>query len=667
VTRFAREWFSGAELAAESLPGMPKSERGWTLRAQREGWIAADREGSGWQPRKGRGGGLEFHISNLTEDQQAALAMRYPAEAAGAPTRLADLPATAPKRALLAAERWEWFDRRPEAVKAIARTRLQALQAVAALRSSAVPKTRAMQRIAAEHKATVQSLYNWEAAVRGVGESDWLPFLAPHYAGGGSHAAECPADAWEELKADYLRLEAPGFADCYRRLQMRAGVMGWTLPCERTLRRRMDALPAAVVTLAREGEEASKRQYPAQQRDRGVFHALEAVNADGHLWDVFVRWPDGSVARPMMTCFQDLYSGKLLAWRIDRSESAHSFRLAFGDLVEAWGIPDKVWLDNTRAAANKTMTGGVATRFRFKVRDEEPLGILPTMGIEVHWTRPYSGQSKPIERAFRDFAGGTAKHPRFAGAYTGNNPTAKPENYGSAAVPLDDFIGTVGAAMVEHNARPGRTGGVCRGRSFDDTFAESYAQAPIRRASAAQRRLWLLAAEAVKVRADSTVHMAGNRYWSPLLTDLIGQSVTLRFDPDSLHDAMQIYRADGSFLGQAECQEAAGFDSTEAARQHGRARRAWLRAQKDALAAERRMSVAELAALHAAADAPAPEKPEARVVRAIFPTAGATALLAEAQPDEDDSRGQALMIKGLRELAEARGRHLVAVPDDDGA
>ncbi len=666
MTRFAREWFSGAELAAESLPGMPASERGWTLRAQRDGWIAADREGSGWRPRKGRGGGLEFHISNLTEDQQAALAMRYPAQADGTPTRLADLPAKAPARALLAAERWEWFDGRPEAVKAIARERLQALQAVAALRSSAVPKTRAMQRIAAEHKATVQSLYNWEAAVRGVGESDWLPFLAPHYAGGSSHAAECSPEAWDALRVDYLRQEEPGFSECYRRTLKLARQHGWTMPCERTMRRRMEALSDTLVLSARSTADALKRRFPAQQRDRGVFHALEAVNADGHTWDVFVEWPDGSIGRPVQTTFQDLYSGKILSWRIDRTESSHSFRLAFGDLVESWGVPDKVWLDNTRAAANKTMTGGVPTRFRFKVRDEEPLGILPTLNVEVHWTKPYSGQSKPIERAFRDFAAETAKHPRFAGAYSGNSPTAKPGNYGSRAVSLDEFIEVVGQAMIEHNARPGREGGVCRGRSFDQVFAESYAQAPIRRASEAQRRMWLLAAEAVRVRADSTVHLAGNRYWAPFLSDLVGQNVTLRFDPDSLHDPLCIYRADGSFLGDAECLEPVGFDSTEAARQHGRARRAWLRAQKDALAAERRMSVAELAALHAAADAPAPEKPEAKVVRAVFPTAGATALRADTQPDDDESRGQALMIKGLRELAEARGRHLVAVPDDTG-
>ena len=28
-------------------------------------------------------------------------------------------------------------------------------------------------------------------------------------------------------------------------------------------------------------------------------HALEHVNIDGHKWDVFVRWPDGTVGRPV--------------------------------------------------------------------------------------------------------------------------------------------------------------------------------------------------------------------------------------------------------------------------------------------------------------------------------------------------------------------------------
>lgn len=662
-----KQWFTAAQLAEADLPGMPRSRAGVQKLIEREGWEAEARREITWRERKGKGGGAEYHIRNLTPDQQAKLLRAHSPEPEGTPSRPELLPNSISRDQLRAAERWEWFDGKPEGVKAVARKRLEALLAVDALRAGGLGKTQAMRQVAASHGFTVQSLYNWENQVLCLPRADWLPFLAPHYAGGAAQQAECPPDAWEELKADYLRLEAPAFSDCYRRLQKRAAVMGWRLPTERTLRRKIEALPPTVLCLAREGEEVLKRKYPAQQRDRGIFHALEAVNADGHTWDVFVRWPDGSIRRPVMTAFQDLYSGKILSWRVDYSESSHSFRLAFGSLVEDWGIPDRIWLDNTRAAANKTMTGGTSTRFRFKVKAEEPLGILPALGVQVNWTTPYSGQSKPVERAFRDFASGTAKHPAFAGAYTGNSPDAKPENYGSAAVPLDQFLQVVGEAMVEHNARTGRQGGVCRGRSFDQVFAESYEKAPIRRATEAQRRLWLLAAEAVKVRADGSVHLAGNRYWADQLSGLIGHAVTLRFDPDALHEPVQLYRQDGSYLGEAECLEAVGFDSTEAARQHGRARRAWLRAQKDMLAAERRMSVRDLAALHAAAETLPPPKPEARVVRPVFPASGSAALKVEHDQDERETRGQELMLKGLQERAAAAGRRFFVVPDEEEA
>ncbi|PZX22172.1 bacteriophage Mu transposase [Rhodobacter capsulatus] len=65
-------------------------------------------------------------------------------------------------------------------------------------------------------------------------------------------------------------------------------------------------------------------------------------------------------------------------------------------------------------------------------------------------------QAKPIERAFRDIADRLTRHPAFAGAYVGNKPTAKPENYGSRAIPLADFLAITAREIAEHNARPGR-------------------------------------------------------------------------------------------------------------------------------------------------------------------------------------------------------------------
>lgn len=621
----SQDWFTVAELAALGLEGLPTSLPNLRAFAERNGWLGGD-EGRGWRKRAGRGGGIEFNLRVLPEVAQAQLCLRL-----SAPAGSADAARH---------ERWEWFERQPKAKRDRAAERLAALDAVAKLCAAGGNKVAAMAIVAEQLGRQKSSLYGWEARVRGVHRADWLPHLADGW-GGGSERAECPAEAWDVLRADWLRPERPTFEACYRRLQAIAAQQGWQLPSKRTLERRLEDIPEAVRVAARDGIEALKRLYPAQERSRAHFHALEAVNADGHKWDVFVRWPDGDIVRPMMLAWQDLYSGKLLSWRIDKSENKESTRLSFGDLVEEYGIPDKAWLDNGRQFASKWITGGAPTRYRFKIRDEEPLGLLTQMGVQVHWTNPYSGQSKPIERMFRDFATDTAKHPAFAGAYVGNNPMAKPENYGNAAVPLDVFLRVVGEAIAEHNARPGRESAVCNGRSLDAAFAESYATAPIKRAAPAQRRLWLLAAESVLCAPrDGSITLMGNRFWAEFLVALRGTRVTVRFDPQAMQSELAVYRGDGSFLGSAECVEAAGFDDADAAREHARKRKAWMRGQKMMLEAERKLSPQQIAAM-----LPQPETPVTPERKVIRPTFGNTALKPREQVLPEQSEDEARMVR----------------------
>lgn len=621
-----KEWFSASEIATMRLPALPTVKANVIALADREGWRN--------RPREGRGGGLEYHWSAIPAVARAKIALD------GVSTCL-DKPAAGRE------EMWAWFGRLSPKKRAKAAQKLAALEAIEALIRSGTGKVQAMMLAAKEAKVQVSSLYSWEGATRGFDRADWLPALAPRQAGAGREA-DCSPDAWAFIRADYLRPERPPFVGCYRRLLAAAAVHGWTMPAGRTLERRLLALPVGVRVLAREGAEALKRMYPAQIRDRGVFHALEAVNGDGHKWDVFVRWPDGHIGRPLMVTFQDLYSGKILAWRI--SETAHkgAVRLAFGDLVEQWGIPDNCWLDNGRDFASHWITGRTPNRYRFKIRDDQPEGIMTQLGVKVHWTMPYSGQSKPIERAFRDLAGDLAKHPKFAGAYVGNTPTAKPENYGKSAVPLDVFIQTVAEGIAEHNARIGRRSPTAAGRSFDATFKESYDRSPIRWATAEQRRLWLLAAEGVGVASqDGSVRLMGNRYWAPFLLDFRGQKVAVRFDPEALHEDLQVYRLDGGYLGAAACTEAAGFADADAARDHARARKAWLRSQKDMLAAEQKLSIRDVAAMLPKIEpAPAPER---RVVR--LATTGGRALAAkEAVANDEQSDTERHWIAGMRNL-----------------
>lgn len=643
-----REWWTAAEFAAMGLPTVPATDRAVQLMIERGGHRAPHLEFPAnpagiWRKRRARGGGYEYRMDVLPGAAQTRLAMRLRRQAKAAEPERADGSAEV-------LERHRWFDALPERRKSQARDRLALLLAVRDLQLAGTSRDIAMMEVAASAGVSLRTLYNWAGLVAGLDRADWLPALAPRFTGRTAEV-ELPEGAWQAFAADYLRNERPTLESCYRRLQGLAKAKGWQLPSAKTFERRVAALPRTTVVLAREGVEALRRLYPAQERDRSSFHALEGVNADGHKFDVFARWPDGEVSRPILVGFQDLLSGMVLSWRIARTENAATVLLAFGDLVETWGIPDHCWLDNGRNFASKWFTGGTPNRYRFKVRENDPNGVLTALGVEVHWTTPYSGQSKPIERAWRDFADSISRHPAFAGAWTGNTIDAKPENYASKAIPIDQFETVVAEGIAEHNARLGRRSKACGGRlSFAQVFNASYADAIIRKASPEQCRLWLLAAEGVAVRKDGSVHLEGNRYWHERLIDHIGHKVVLRFDPDALHDGVHVYRLDGAHIVEAPVIEAVGFADTTAAREHARARKSWIRAQKELLKSERRLSIEELAAMLPAAEADAPA-PAPKVIR---PTFGNLAVAASprpaSEPDYDQDEVMESFGKGLRAL-----------------
>jgi putative transposase len=143
-------------------------------------------------------------------------------------------------------------------------------------------------------------------------------------------------------------------------------------------------------------------------------------------------WNEGAA---LLVLWIDLFSGLPLSRRVDRTENLDAVRLSFGDAL-SYGIPAEVYLDNGRAFAAKWMSGRIKHRFRFKLMPEEPAGIFNLLGIKVHWTKPYHGQAKPIERFFREVKDRITKHPAFAGAYLGANPKDAPEHRGQRVIPI---------------------------------------------------------------------------------------------------------------------------------------------------------------------------------------------------------------------------------------
>ncbi|MCY1669313.1 transposase domain-containing protein [Rhizobium sp. SL86] len=519
---------------------------------------------------------------------------------------------------------WHAYEALSSEHKILCEARLKALQIAEDLEAGGMTSRAAVTMACARAGVTKSAFYEWRKLVAGHAREDWLAALAPSY-NTETKWAECHQEAWDILKSDYLRPERPTFSACYRRVVKLAKTKKWSpIPTERALRRRFDhEVPEAVQIAAREGREKAKALYPAQRRSRADLHAMQAVNMDGHKFDVFVRFPDGRIGRVFMIALQDLYSGKFVAWRISDSENKETVRLVIGDMVERYGIPDIITLDNGRAFASKWITGRSPTRYRFKIRDEDPQGLLTTLGIDLRFTKPYSGQSKPIERAFRDLTDDISRHPVCAGAYTGNKPEAKPDNYGSSAVPLDTFVALVNDQMAEHNARTGRKGGNCDGRSFDETFNASMAEPGtiVRTATAAQRSLWLLAAEGFTARKpNGEIHLHGNRYWSPALTGYAGKKVIIRFDPEQLHRAIKVYDLKDMLICEAECIEDSGFYDAEAARRHEKARGDYRKAIAAEKATHARLTARQLADLYSRGirnTPPAPEPNRPKVTRIV--------------------------------------------------
>ncbi|MCA3470620.1 MAG: Mu transposase C-terminal domain-containing protein [Rhodobacter sp.] len=610
-----REWWTTAEIAEAGLPDLPTTKRRVNALAERENWRG---QPSFARRRAGKGGGWEYHWRLFPSRAQRKLLMAVSAPVAEAQPEQTDR-----------AGQWAWFERLPQAVKDKARARLLVIQRVEAM-EPVLGKYLALHCVAKDTGHGARTIQYWFAMIEGVAPHDRLAFIAPR-----NRAAEprrkkvtVDPDFMARLKSDYLRPSKPAFSASYRHTAevFRQQQPGVTIPPERLVRRRYQASTSSFVeTLMRDGEDALKARYPAQTRDRSELGALEWVNTDTHKWDVFVEWPlehgerEPFVGRPQMIAFQDLSSNMILSWRIDRTPNSAAVAAAAGDMISEYGIPQHVLFDNGRENAAKWITGGAKTRYRFRVKDDDIPGLFTGLGCGVHWATPYSGQSKQIERGFRDFAQEYAKHPAFEGAYTGKSTSDKPSNYGERAVPLAVFLDVVNRAMHEWNTRADRRSEVAYGRSYRDVFEEKYAKTIIRKALDEQKRLWLLGAEGIKTNSKTgVIRFRRNEYFAPWMGEHAGERVVIRFDVTNFWAGVHVYDLDGSYLGEAPCKVKSGYADSAEGRAHMKARRDFINIVKKKAKAEVRLTALELGQdLLALPDLRSPAV-EAKVVRPVF-------------------------------------------------
>ncbi|HIC1644015.1 TPA: transposase domain-containing protein [Escherichia coli] len=659
------DWFSAKKL--EGLIGLPKSSSAISRKARLEQWVFRQIHGV-------RGVAYEFHISSLPKETQAALLLRQ-GEIETSMGRFEIARPTLEAHDYDREALWSKWDNASDSQRRLAEKWLPAVQAADEMLNQGISTKTAFATVAGHYQVSASTLRDKYYQVQKFAKPDWAAALVD---GRGAsrrnvHKSEFDEDAWQFLIADYLRPEKPAFRKCYERLELAAREHGWSIPSRATAFRRIQQLNEAMVVACREGEHALMHLIPAQQRTVEHLDAMQWINGDGYLHNVFVRWFNGDVIRPKTWFWQDVKTRKILGWRCDVSENIDSIRLSFMDVVTRYGIPEDfhITIDNTRGAANKWLTGGAPNRYRFKVKEDDPKGLFLLMGAKMHWTSVVAGkgwgQAKPVERAFG--VGGLEeyvdKHPALAGAYTGPNPQAKPDNYGDRAVDAELFLKTLAEGVAMFNARTGRETEMCGGKlSFDDVFEREYARTIVRKPTEEQKRMLLLPAEAVNVsrkgefalKVGGSLKGAKNVYYNMALMNAGVKKVVVRFDPQQLHSTVYCYTLDGRFICEAECLSPVAFNDAAAGREYRRQKQL-KSATKAAIKAQKQMDALEVAEL--LPQIAEPEAPESRIVGIFRPSGNMERVKNQERDDEYETERDEYLNHSLDILEQNRRKKAI--------
>ena len=487
----------------------------------------------------------------------------------------------------LQADEWrqkrEQFEQLPRSMRDEAERRAKALHRLDDLLKSGLPKMVAYANASEEFSESAATLRRWMDRVKNQDKADWYLMLSPGYKCQGAPVAELHPDAWAYIQAQWLVESQQNLTKVCRQAQRESNRRGWgELPSIKTIKRRIEKeIDRRTVVLMREGVDALKRLYPAQQRDYSTLAVHELWVSDGRKADVFVVFPDGEVRRPIIMAWMDARTRKLLGWAVGKTENTPLVRKSLRDaMTRSRALPREVLIDNGRAYAGKGITGGQPTRYRFKVTDDEAPGALTLLNINVIWATPAWGQSKPIESFWRTL-GATDRRAEFAGAYCGNDPLDKPEEFDpKKAVPQALYLAAVKEDLEAYLER-GHRGDSMNGESPGAVYDRLMATAVVRTPTAEQLRLCLQAAENKMLHAeDRSVRILGNRYWSEPMANLKSRGpYTVRYDADDASQPVAVYDGD-RFICEAPIIAKTGFRDQEAAKSHHRNRSTFMKATK---------------------------------------------------------------------------------------
>ncbi|WP_096700052.1 transposase domain-containing protein [Magnetospirillum sp. 15-1] len=529
---------------------------------------------------------------------------------------------------------WSEFGRKSLTVQEGAKRALFALAAFDEKVSQGRSNKAATDEVCEETGFSPAYIYKIRAKVRDVARANWLPVLAANYTGGRPRT-EMSEEAWtyclSVLQEGSKRLP---LSKAYRKTAEAAAVFDWDWPCYGTVRNRWEELPAGEKALIKSGDKALDKTIPPMKRSVAHLQAMQIINLDGRQTDYFVRWKDGTSSRAIVIALQDVYSRYILDWRFAKTEDADTTKAVILDVIDRFGLFDELRTDNGRAFASKKISGGAKTRFRGRNKgDDEELGIITLIGAKIGFAKPRRGQSKPIERGFRDVAEQIDTLPEFKGAYCGHRPDAKPEEFTGTPVDIDVAEAVYQRELRTHNEQVGRRTEMAKGKlSFTQVFEESYKQRPRRDLTQAQRAFFMFDMAYLKPQKDTgALSKDGFTWWSrehqdALLKHRNGKLCVL-FDPNDRSKPVIVHDAQGNVIVESlPCLKVGKFDSTEDARQHERGKAQIKAAAKRELKGRKLMVGAQLANIQKRVDDarpdPVPPVSQTNISKPLFGTPG---------------------------------------------
>lgn len=248
----------------------------------------------------------------------------------------------------------------------------------------------------------------------------------------------------------YMKEGGPTLKSCWletygNRIKLSGGEILENYPSEASFYRLLKKrFPTQSIERARKGQRYWNRKYSAYAaRDWGNVKAGQCWFSDHRQADQaviktmppnvqeqierLIKYEGEERSKPVfpwITFWADAKTKKMLSIfpHEEAPNSDHIFTSFYMAVLE-YGLPDEIYIDNGKDYRSKDFAGG-KRKITVTVDEIKTRSLMNYLSIEVHFSKPYRGQSKTIERTFRIMKEWLDKQ---MPGYRGGNVTERPE------------------------------------------------------------------------------------------------------------------------------------------------------------------------------------------------------------------------------------------------